>query len=94
MAQFELLENVSFSNPKDGYLKALQVLPELDVAIWKKREIANLLLATKKTDAYQASIHIMFNFNDTVSITLESEKADENTLKSLAFEIFHAIIED
>lgn len=94
MAQFELLENVSYSNPKDGYLKALQILPEHDVTIWKKREIANLLLANKKTDAYQIAIHIMFNFNDTVSITLESEKADESTLKSLAFEIYSAIIEE
>ena len=94
MAQFELLENVPFRDPKDGFLKALQILPEHDIVIWKKREIANLLLANKKTDAYQAAIHIMFNFSDTVSITLESENADEDTLKSLAFEIFHAIIED
>jgi len=94
MAQFELVESVPFSNPKDGYLKAIEVLSDHDVIVWKRREIANLLLAKKETDAYQVSINIIFSFNDTVSITLESEKADENTLKTLAFEIFNAIIEE
>ncbi|HAF60852.1 MAG TPA: hypothetical protein DCK95_00820 [Anaerolineaceae bacterium] len=44
-----------------------------------------------KKDAYEATINSMFNFNESVSITLEPDKADENALHAQASEIFNAI---
>ncbi|NMC45904.1 MAG: hypothetical protein GYA52_03645 [Chloroflexi bacterium] len=91
MAQVEKVENVSFPNPKDGYLKTLEILPELGMDIWKTREIANLILARKKKKDHQIQCNIIFNLNNTVSITLESEQENEVDLQSLAEQIFNAI---
>ncbi len=88
MAQFEKVEKSPFSSPKEGFEKTLELLPGIGIEIWKKREIANLILARKKSGENEIQCNIMFNFNDTVSISLDSPIDNEDTLKDLAEEIF------
>ncbi|RJQ41978.1 MAG: hypothetical protein C4545_05640 [Anaerolineaceae bacterium] len=92
MAQLEKIENVHFNDPKDGYLKTLKALPGLGIEIWKTREIAHLILARKSMGDHEIQCNIMFNFNGTVSISLESGAENDGELESLASDILAAIL--
>jgi len=72
-------------------LKTLDILPALGFDIWKTREIANLILARKKMRNHNMRCNIMFNFNNTANITLESDQVNETELESLAEEICNTI---
>ena len=91
MSQWERVENVPFNDPKEGYLKTLTILPGLGMEIWKTREIANLILARKNMGDHSIQCNIMFNFNNTVSISMDSEMDAERTLDELASKILAAI---
>ncbi len=92
MSTIKKVEKVPFKTPKEGYLKALTILPELGFEIWKTREIGNLILAQKTKDTHGIKCNIMFNYNGTVNIALDSETEDEKTLAGLADEILAALV--
>lgn len=80
----------TYGDKSDGeiYEAAIQAIANAGYTVWKKRELARLVLGTGKQDGQEVRMNVVVNMVDnSATISAESDDLDKKALESVAEKI-------
>jgi len=85
MASVQLKHHYENKSDQEVYEAALQAIPNAGLNVWKKRELARLVLAVGEQDGQEVRCNIVVSMADgSVTISAESDDLGEDILNQVA----------
>lgn len=93
MANYEEIRTFPGKSANDCYAAIQRTYPKVKFEIWKKRDIAWLVIAKRKEGASEIDSNASAGFGNPTPITyhLSTPNMDESALKAIADEFFLAL---
>lgn len=94
MATYELKKEAPTMTTSDCYQSCLLKIEEAGYKIFKKRDLANLIICNETIDGQQVNLSLMVPFGSptTVNLSLSSDDLDENQIQVEAERIFSVLL--
>jgi hypothetical protein len=85
MASVQIKKSYENKSDKEVYEAALLAIPNAGLSVWKKRELARLVLGTGNIDGQEIRCNIVVSMVDgSVTISAEADNLGEDALKQIA----------
>lgn len=85
MASVQLKQIYENKSDQEVYEAALQAIPNAGLSVWKKRELARLVLAVGEQDGQEVRCNIVVSMVDgSVTVSAESDDLGEDVLNQIA----------
>lgn len=85
MASVQIKKTFEGKTDSEVYKAALKAIPNAGLSVWKKRELARLVMGTGKVDEKEVRCNIAVSMVDgSVTASVEGEDLDEDAVKKVA----------
>jgi len=94
MAKFELKQEIPGRSVSECYQACISSLDQIGYALFKKRDLANLLICNETLDGRKINLSLMVPFGSPTSIqaNLSSDSMDDEALQIEADRILKTIV--
>ncbi|BBB46866.1 hypothetical protein [Pelolinea submarina] len=85
MASVQIKNSFAGKGDSEVYEAALQAIPNAGLSVWKKRDLARLVMGTGDVDGNEVRCNIAVSMVDgSVTVSVEGEDLDEATAQKTA----------
>jgi hypothetical protein len=85
MASVQIKNKFEGKGDSEVYQAALQAIPNAGLTVWKKRDLAKLVMGTGKVDGKEVRCNIAVSMVDgSVTVSVEGEELDQAGLQTTA----------